>query len=345
VRTVTGGSTELDENGFRDFCVKSGIDKSVIQSSVEMVRYSEAFLKREGAEKNLSALTVPDLERLLAHMIEDRSNSEENLLALLRYARFSDNQEAEVFLLEVMGGSKVMNILSETLRHVAGDKKHDDIFGGLDIPPLGALPKDKSQFTKEFMERLQSRLDEKKWKELLLSGPHAHPKEDYVPDRSKFLASKSIDDYLERRHREFLDLLARDMREKTLFYTQEIDEAVLEHIRNNPIEVRKGNTLQITKIPYMAKEYLREKDERKKRYYYCHCPWARESIMSGAGIPPGFCYCSAGHAKRPWDVIFDQPVEAEVLETVLKGDIVCRFSIRIPEKYQQTKEPVNSRNR
>jgi len=334
VRTVTGGSTGLDEDGFRDFCVKSGIDKSTIQSNVEMMRYSEAFLKREGADKNLNALTTPDLEKLIAHMIQDRTSSEDSLLALLRYARFTVNREAEVFLLEVLGGSKVMNILSETLRHVAGDKKHDDTFGGLDIPPLGTLPKDKSQFTKELMERLQSRLDEKTWKELLLSGPHAHSREEFLPDRKKFLASKSIDDYLERRHREFLDLLARHMREKTLFYTQEIDETVFEHMRSNPIEVRKGNTIQITKIPYMAKEYLQEKDEQKKRYYYCHCPWARESIMSGVGIHPGFCYCSAGHAKRPWDVIFDQPVEAEVLETVLKGDKVCRFSIHIPKEYQ-----------
>jgi hypothetical protein len=342
MRTMIGETTELDEKGFRDFCSKSGIDKNIIQANLEMVRYCEAFLKKEGADKKL---TAPDLERLIAHTIRDQKNSEENLLALLRYSRFACNREAEVLLLEVIGGSKVMNILSETLRQVAGDKKHDDIFGGLEIPPRGTLSKDRPQFTEEFMERLQSRLDEKTWKELLLSGPHAHPREEFLSDRRAFLASKSIDDYLERRHREFTDLLSRHMREETLFYTQEIDEAVLEYIRSNPIEVREGDMIQITKIPYMTKEYLREKDERKKRYYYCHCPWARESIMSGIEIPPGFCYCSAGHAKRPWDVIFEQPVQAEVLETVLKGDMVCRFSIRIPKEYQQTSQSSSASKR
>ena len=149
------------------------------------------------------------------------------------------------------------------------------------------------------MERLQSGLDEKTCKELLLTGPHAHPKEEFLPERRKFLASKSIDDYLERRHREFTDLLAKHLREKTLFYTKEIDETVLEYIRRNPIDVRKGDKIQITKIPYMAKEYLREKDERKKRYYYCHCPWARESIISGVEIPPNFCYCTRGMQSGP----------------------------------------------
>ena len=322
----------MDEDGFRNFCVEAGLDESVIQTSVGVVRYSEAFLEKEGWGKNLGDLTTPDLESLVAHMIEEGKNTEGNLLALLRYIRFASNREAEVFLLEILGGNHVMNSLSDTLRGVVGESKRDEILGSLEIPPLGTLPKDKLGFTKEFMERLQSRLDEKTCKDVLLSGPHAHPREEYLPDRKRFLASKSIDDFLEQRRREFLNLLARHVREKTLFYTQEIDETVLEYIRNNPIDVRVGDTIHITKIPYMAKEYLREKDERKKRYYYCHCPWAREAIVSRVEIPVNFCYCSAGHAKRPWDVIFDQPVEAEVLETVLKGDMVCRFAIHIPKE-------------
>jgi hypothetical protein len=46
MRTVIGETTEWDEKGFRDFCSKSGIDKSIIQANLEMVRYCEAFLKK-----------------------------------------------------------------------------------------------------------------------------------------------------------------------------------------------------------------------------------------------------------------------------------------------------------
>jgi hypothetical protein len=31
-----------------------------------------------------------------------------------------------------------------------------------------------------------------------------------------------------------------------------------------------------------------------------------------------------------WEVIFDQKLEAEVLESVLQGDMRCRFAIHLP---------------
>ncbi len=34
--------------------------------------------------------------------------------------------------------------------------------------------------------------------------------------------------------------------------------------------------------------------------------------------------------KKPWEVIFEGPLEAEVLESVLQGDLRCRFAIHLP---------------
>jgi hypothetical protein len=96
--------------------------------------------------------------------------------------------------------------------------------------------------------------------------------------------------------------------------------------------VRDGRRLYITKIPYNAKEYLVEKDPTLKRYYACHCPWARESIKRGnLSMNPIFCNCSGGFSKKPWEVIFDQPLQVEVLESALKGDLRCRFVVHLPE--------------
>jgi hypothetical protein len=83
----------------------------------------------------------------------------------------------------------------------------------------------------------------------------------------------------------------------------------------------------------MAKEYLREKDPKKKRYYACHCAWVREAIKSDLKISPNFCYCSAGFEKRLWDVVFGQNVKADVLQTVLEGDPICKFAIHVPKQY------------
>jgi hypothetical protein len=69
-----------------------------------------------------------------------------------------------------------------------------------------------------------------------------------------------------------------------------------------------------------------------KRYYTCHCPLVRESIITGyPKIPRNWCYCSGGYGKLRYDVIFEEPVEVELLESVLDGDLRCRFAIKIPE--------------
>jgi hypothetical protein len=198
------------------------------------------------------------------------------------------------------------------------------------------------------MERLEAELGEEGCKEVLLSGPHAGPKKAYLPERKAFMESQGIDDFLKRRHKEYIDELEQHMKERTLYFTQEIDKQVLDYVRNTPTcqnGVREGNIIYVTKIPYMAKQYLNEKNERMKRYYYCHCPWVREAIKSGIDISPNFCYCSAAFEKRPWDVIFDQSVKADVIETVLKGDLICRFAIHIPEEYYKATRPHGKRKR
>jgi hypothetical protein len=189
------------------------------------------------------------------------------------------------------------------------------------------------------MERLEAMLGEEGCKEILLTGPHAGPKKAYLPERKAFLESNDIDDFLRKRHKEYVDELEQHMKERTLYFNQEIDKEVLEYVRNTPTcqnGVREGHIIYVTKIPYMAKRYLNEKNEKMKRYYYCHCQWVREAIKSGIAISPNFCSCSTGFEKRPWDVIFNQSVKADVIETVLKGDLVCKFAIHIPERYSKS---------
>jgi hypothetical protein len=326
----------LDVEGFRKFCVEKGLDEGVAKASIDVVKESEVFLKKKRIVNDLSNATRRDLMSLVEHLMNDGRNSWENFLALLRYSRFIGNREWEVTLLELLDGSDVLEILSDTIKHTVGEEKCKEIFEGVNLPPLGTASKDRPKITKEFMKRLEAKLGENKTREILSSGPHAGPKEDYLPERTKFLQSNGIDDFLEKRHKKYVNELEKHVKEKTLYFTQEIDEDILEYVRNTPTcqnGVRKGNIIYVTKIPYMAKKYLHKKDEKMKRYYYCHCPWVREAIKSGVKISPNFCYCSAGFEKKPWDVIFDQPVKADVIQTVLKGDLICEFAIHIPSEY------------
>jgi hypothetical protein len=88
----------------------------------------------------------------------------------------------------------------------------------------------------------------------------------------------------------------------------------------------------------MAIECLKEKDPKMRRYYYCHCPLARESILSGRQMSRNLCYCSAGYEKRPFDVAFGGSLKAEVKKSVLWGDDSCRFTLEIPDKWLSKKK-------
>jgi len=70
-----------------------------------------------------------------------------------------------------------------------------------------------------------------------------------------------------------------------------------------------------------------------KRYYYCHCPLARESLLTNTLMSRNLCYCSAGYEKQPFEVAFGKLLRAEVKKSVLWGEPVCRFAIEIPRKY------------
>ena len=303
-----------------------------------IIQEVETFLIDTGKNNNFSLATIEDLKSIIKYLMKNRKNSKKTLLALLKYSRFMGNREIEIALLELLDGNDILKKLMLKANKVAGEKKREKIFSKILLPQLGTFSVDKPKMTQKFMENLEAKLTLEECREVLLSGPHAAPKKEYLSERKDFLKSESIDDFLRKRHREYLNELDQLMKNEKLYFTQEIDEDVIDYVRNTPTcqnGVRQGNIIYVTKIPYMAKKYFREKDPKLKRYYYCHCPWVREAIKSDIKISSNFCYCSAGYEKRPWDVIFNQPVKADVLETVLKGDLVCKFAIHIPEEYSK----------
>jgi predicted hydrocarbon binding protein len=84
----------------------------------------------------------------------------------------------------------------------------------------------------------------------------------------------------------------------------------------------------------MTDGWLHAQNEEEKRYLYCHCPWARESIKSNSGIPQvssTFCNCSAGFVKKPFEIIYNQTLPVDIVQSILNGDDVCEFAISLPK--------------
>ena len=326
----------MDEDGFKKYCLERKLSEKTIQAHIQVVKEFESFLISKCQNKSITNATLANLHNFVKHLMSENRNTWDNMFPLVRYARFINNKKIVVAVLELLDGSKVLENLSNTIDQTVGEAKREAVFKGVELPPLGTTPKEKQNITKKFMDNLETELGVTKCREVLLSGPHAEPKEQFIPEQKNFLESKSIDDYLRKKHKEYVEELENHLKEKTPYYTQEITKEVLDYVRETPtcqVGVRDGEVIYVTKIPYMAKKYLREKDPKMKRYYACHCSWVREAIKLDTKISPNFCYCSAAFEKRVWDVIFGQDVESDVLQTVLEGDQICKFAIQIPKEY------------
>ena len=320
----------MDPQEFREFLQKREMEIEKIEAALGLALRFEAFC---GERQHMPA-TASDLSAFSDLLMQEGGNSEENYFALLLYGRFMRNNPVFVAALELLDGSEVLDNLHRKVGEAYGDEARDELFAGIGLPPLGTPSTQKPAYTSALLERLENRFGQQACKELLANSLRTLPDEYYLEARKKFQQCQDIDAYLEQEGRAFIEMLEEIKREGRLFFSQEITDEVIAFVDQHPEirqGVRQGNILYAIKIPYMAKHYLAETDETLKRYDYCHCPWVREAIKSGAPqISPLFCNCSAGFEKKRWEVIFDQPLRAEVLESVLAGDAWCKFAIYLP---------------
>jgi hypothetical protein len=259
----------------------------------------------------------------------------DRLVAIARYFGFAKKNDLFIYLVSLVGAVDVLPGIGERLAAVAGEKVRKKVFKGVKMPPLGSPQEDYPPLTQKIVERMEAELPIETCREILTWNYHKVPVEAFKEMKERFEKAKSIDEFLADEHRRFMEELAGYMKEGRLWYEQEITPEVLEFIKNNQeinLGVRHGDQIYMTKMPFAPKHYLTEKDPTMKRYYACHCQLARTAVRDGKpNIPSTFCYCSAGYEKLRFDVIFGEPVKIGLLESALKGDPRCRFSITIPK--------------
>ncbi len=59
---------------------------------------------------------------------------------------------------------------------------------------------------------------------------------------------------------------------------------------------------------------------------HCLCPMVE---TRPAGLSPTYCLCSLGYVKEMHEQIFKKPVEVDLLGSVLRGDPMCKFKIKV----------------
>jgi effector-binding domain-containing protein len=115
---------------------------------------------------------------------------------------------------------------------------------------------------------------------------------------------------------------------------REVDD-VLREMYTDPAwyedPVREGNVLYLTKVPFDPQGYENGVTAAERRKSYCHCNFVKPYLDEvPAKMPATFCWCGAGWYSQLWGGILGQPVQIELLETILQGSDHCRLAITLP---------------
>lgn len=322
----------LMENEFRKYLKERKLSVENADFAVSAVREFEEYLKEQGTSFESAGLGV--LKEYVSLLIEEGKNSMDRLVAIARYCNLARKNEYYVYFTSILGARNVLPDLSERLATVAGEETRTKVFQGFELPPLGSPQENYPRLTRMIVDRMEAELPSETCEKILTWNYHRVPAEVFKEKKERFEKANSIDEYLKDEHKRFIEELKSFMKEGRIWYEQEITPEVLEFVMGNQeicTGVRHGTKIYLTKIPYAPKQYLKEKDPTLKRYYACHCPLARSAIRDRkTKISPMFCYCSGGFEKLGFDVILGEPVDVELLESALKGDMRCRFAIKIP---------------
>ncbi|MBN1624588.1 MAG: hypothetical protein JXN10_10615 [Clostridia bacterium] len=318
----------MKESLLRDLYKNRGYKEKDIDNAVGYVRDMETRLDVDNA-------TVESIKEYIKELMAEGNNTAPVFLALARYFYLIDNHAVYIYFTKLFGGLGVMENIRKRLEFHTDGKTADGVFGDLESPPLGASPEDIPEFTEKVMKRLKSSLSPALYRKVLAGNNHGVPEEAMLDEKKFFEESADLETYLKERHARKVAELQLYCDEKKVWFEQEITQGVVDYVASNQeilSAVRNGNKLYVTKIPFDGINFLSNEDPVLKSYYACHCPFARERILdeSKSNVDSDWCYCSGGFAKFPFEVIFGEELEVEMLDSALKGDPVCRFAITLP---------------
>jgi len=297
------------------------------------VKEFEKYLRKR--KTTLEFASVDVLRDYISLLIQEDKNSEDRLVAIARYCYLAKRNDLFIYFTGILNAWDVLPGIGERLATMAGKAARRRVFQGLEMPPLGSPQESYPKLTKTVLDRMEAELPARTCREVMTWNYHNIPIEAFKESKERFDKAASIDEYLKGEHKRLVKEMEGCMREGRPWYEQEITPEVVEFVRGNQeicTGIRRGDRVYKTKIPYAPRQSLKEKDPTMRKYYSCHCQLVRTALRDGKPkIPATFCYCSAGFEKLHFDAIFGEPVEVELLETLLKGDGRCRFAIKIPK--------------
>ena len=219
---------------------------------------------------------------------------------------------------------------STCLEDTAGEKIRQQVMAGSDALSAESSSTQVIAWTQGAMERLEMLADEQTARQVMAGCACQYSKQGLQAARRAYEQTGD------------LSLVHRMLQAQFETFLRDSLELKEEHVAQvvsrgwGLAGILDGSRILATKIPksgYLA-AYLEEPDPERRRQYYCHCPRVRQVLETGGALPATYCYCGAGFYKGIWEEILQQPVEVEVLESVLAGGEVCTIAITFPVEPQ-----------
>lgn len=315
-------NTKLFKEKYRAF----NLTEEKINEYIQTVLNFEDFINDD-----IDKATISHLKDYVNYLIDNDLNNYNNLVHVARYFYYINKQEIYIRLTQYFNAVGVLENILDRIVLYDSQKLQDEIKNNIKLPPFGTDPDDLPQYTRDFMEKLNKYLPRSKCNKILAGNNHKIPKESFDKEREYYQEATSLKAYLKNRHERKIQELTRHFEENKVWFEQIITPEVIEHVKSNQeilSGVLKDNKLYITKIPYDVNNYLQATNEKRKRYYACHCSFVRENILKEKeNIPREWCYCSGGYAKFPFEQILEQELDITLLETPIDGGMECRFVI------------------
>ena len=283
--------------------------------------------------KDINSVEVSDIKGYIRILIENGENSIDNILELARYFYHSKQNDIYIYFTTILGGVGVIENIKKRAENNHGKDTADRIFDDLPEVPLGAPLSEYPKFTKALMDNLGKELPKEKYRKVLVGNNHNISTENFSKEHELFKAASDIDIYLKELHARKVAELQKHCDEDIVWFEQRITQKVVDYVKQDQeilSAIRKGNKLYVTKIPYDIESFVNEKDPDKKKYFACHCPFVRESLLNdNVEVNENWCYCSAGFTKTAFDNILGQDLKIKLLNSPLKGDDHCRFELEL----------------
>jgi hypothetical protein len=201
-----------------------------------------------------------------------------------------------------------MERLAENLEVFAGEQVRRQVMAGSEEYPNMSLP-EKAHWFKGAMERLDGLVDDE--------------------DSRRNILITCADRVPQPRIQELCEKYRRDGELDALLMFMAADRT-LGDLSWYETPVREGDVIYVSKDPALPDQYREAITQDEKRAAYCHCGLLREAIRAGLTMSGTYCYCGAGWYKQLWQGILEQPVQIDVLESILQGDDRCSFAIHLP---------------